>query len=95
MNLKSLVADYLRKSADDLDNDMCSLTDEEVKTLATQLLHIELNKSEAADLLNISTRTFDRKIKNGEIPKGQHIRGSKELVWYEDEIVNNIKNDEL
>ena len=41
-----------------------------------------MNKQEAADYLNMSTRTFDRYIERGELPQGVHVRGSKNLIWY-------------
>lgn len=55
MDLKSIVAQYLREAA--------------------------------ADYLNMSTRTFDRYIEKGELSQGVHVRGSKNLIWYKDELV--------
>jgi excisionase family DNA binding protein len=50
-------------------------------------MHEEMNKQQAADYLNISTRTFDRYIESGKLPQGIHVRGSKNLIWYKDELI--------
>lgn len=86
MNLKTILSQYLRETADKLDEDSCNMSREEQEQLFSLIAHQELNKTEAAELLGMSTRTFDRKISEGELPAGQHIRGSKSLVWYRDEI---------
>lgn len=46
-----------------------------------------MNKQQAADYLNISTRTFDRYIESGKLPQSIHVRGSKNLIWYKDELI--------
>ena len=87
MDLKSIVAQYLREAADKIENGSCSLNDTEIKYLVSHIMHEEMNKQEAADYLNISTRTFDRYIEKGELPQGVHVRGSKNLIWYKDELL--------
>ena len=62
MDLKSIVAQYLREAADKIENGSCSLNDTEIKYLVSHIMHEEMNKQEAADYLNMSTRTFDRYI---------------------------------
>ena len=87
MDLKSIVAQYLREAADKIENGSCSLNDTEIKYLVSHIMHEEMNKQEAADYLNMSTRTFDRYIEKSELPQGVHVRGSKNLIWYKDELV--------
>lgn len=87
MDLKSIVAQYLREAADKIENGSCSLNDTEIKYLVSHIMHEEMNKQEAADYLNMSTRTFDRYIEKDELPQGVHVRGSKNLIWYKDELV--------
>lgn len=87
MDLKKIIAQYLRDSAEKIEKDSCGMTDAEINQLAQQIMHQEMNKTEAAEFLNMSIRNFDRKIENGEIPPGQHIRGSKSLIWYKDELI--------
>jgi DNA-binding NtrC family response regulator len=87
MDLKSIVAQYLREAADKIENGSCSLNDTEIKYLVSHIMHEEMNKQEAADYLNMSTRTFDRYIEKGELSQSVHVRGSKNLIWYKDELV--------
>ena len=83
----NILTKYLRELADKIDSGECALTEEEKLDLLSQIAHTKINKTEAADMLHMSTRNFDRKIKDGEIPAGIHERGSKQLIWYKDEIL--------
>ena len=86
MNLNKEVADQLRTAADDIENNRCGLNQNEIQDLASVVMHIEMNKSEAANYLGLSIRTFDRYIANGWIPRGIRPLGSNSLVWYKDEL---------
>ena len=90
MILKSILINYLRESADKLAKDECALDDVEIAELAGNLLHVKVNKTQAAKLLNISTRTFDRHIETGELPAGRKDLGSNQLYWFKDELYGNI-----
>lgn len=92
-NLKNIISTYLRQTADSIDSDSCILSQEESNYLLSQIMHIELKKSEAAERLGISTRTFDRRVSAGELPQGKHVMHHKDLVWYLDEIISK-ENDE-
>lgn len=87
MDLKYVIAEFLHDSANKIVNDECGLDNEEICYLVSQVMHIKINKTQAADFLHISTRTFDRKICDGEIPVGKKDIGSNQLYWYKDEIV--------
>ena len=52
------------------------------------------NKVEASKVLGLSTRQFDRKIKQGLIPKGMKIKGETSLYWDKDLIdkMSDIQN---
>jgi predicted DNA-binding transcriptional regulator AlpA len=50
-------------------------------------MHVKINKTQASDFLHISTRTFDRKINDGELPVGKKDVGSNQLYWYKDELL--------
>ena len=65
MNLNKEVANQLRTAADDIENNRCGLNQNEIQDLASVVMHIEMNKSEAANYLGLSVRTFDRYIANG------------------------------
>lgn len=51
-------------------------------------------KTEAANMLNLSVRQFDRRIKKGFIPKGRKYQGFTTLYWDKDYIdkMSNTKN---
>lgn len=87
MNLNKQVADELRKAADDIEQNRCGLNRNEILDLASSVLHQEMNKNEAAMFLGLNVRTFDRRVHDGYLPQGQHVLGSKNLVWYKDELI--------
>ena len=87
MNLNKEVADELRKAADDIESGRCGLNSNELQDLASSVLHVEMNKSEAANFLGLNIRTFDRYVSNGWIPRGIRPLGSNSLVWYKDELM--------
>lgn len=84
--IKEIICQFLRESANKIERDECNLSDQEIETLAGQIIHIRLTKTEAAEYLGISTRTFDRKICEGKQPMGRKDRGSNQLYWYKDEL---------
>lgn len=86
MILKNVLCNYLHESANKIANDECGLTDQEVVDIAKCVMHIKINKVQAADNLNMSTRNFDRKIQYGELPEGRKNIGSNQLYWYLDEL---------
>lgn len=45
-------------------------------------------KTEAANLLNLSVRQFDRRVKKGFLPKGRKYQGFKSLYWDKNYIDN-------
>lgn len=89
--LNSLLPNELRRIADDIESGNCGLTSDEQLELLSHVAHQKLNKTEAADLLNMSTRNFDRKITAGEFPEGRKSRGSNSLFWYRDELLSKIE----
>lgn len=62
------------------------LSDDEMDEIYEQIMDIRsgtvwYSKSDAADYLRISIRTFERLVHDGFVPKGQHRKGFKELAW--------------
>jgi len=84
--IKSLVSKFLRETADKIDTDNCTLTDEEASEIFSIVAHQPLSKEQACQYLNISRATFDNWIRNGYLPKGKKRKGFNELYWYKDEI---------
>lgn len=81
-----IVSNILREKADDIDAGNSNLSESELieiletmRTLSTK--NERMSKDQACCYLGFSRSTFDTHIRNGEIPKGQKIRGFKELSW--------------
>ena len=87
MEMKYIIADFLAESADKIRKNECGLQESEIVYLASQVMHVKVNKTQASDFLHISTRTFDRKINDGELPAGKKDIGSNQLYWYKDELL--------
>lgn len=85
--LKNVVANFLEESAKKIRKDECGLDDKEIQYLASQIIHIKINKTETANILGISTKTLERRVNSGEIPPGNKDIGSNNLYWYKDEIL--------
>ena len=78
--LRSLIVQLL----DDIDSGNSNITEDDQQKLIDFIRDIrsdELSKTQAADYLEISRATFDRKVANGEIPKGRKKQGFNELIW--------------
>ena len=45
-----------------------------------------MNKTQAAEYLNVSRATFDNYVSNGWIPKGKQVGRFKELRWYKSDL---------
>lgn len=88
MKIKHIVSKCLRDYATKVDNDECGLDDSEILELASHLIHIKVNKSQAADFLGISTRTLDRRIESGKLPPGRKDYGNNSLYWFKDELID-------
>lgn len=84
---KRLLVRTLRKVADDIEVGNCEITDEEAIHAASLFAHRPMNKDQACRYLNMSRSKFDTKIRQGLLPKGKKIAGSKELKWFEDELI--------
>lgn len=84
--LKNLVVKYLQDAIDNIEDDNCELTEEQLRDILHLLAHRPLSKEQACDFLHMSRSVFDTHVRNGELPKGKKRSGFKELVWYEDEL---------
>lgn len=45
-----------------------------------------MNKTDAADHLGISRATFDNRVRDGFVPKGEKVGNFKELRWYKSDL---------
>ena len=64
---------------------------EELLELTSRYADNTLSKYQAAQYLNVSTKTFDNYIRDGFIPKGIKKPGHKELSWKKKDLDNYIK----
>lgn len=86
MNHNILLAELLEEIAHRLRSGTCVLTSEEALELVSHIAHISLSKQEVADRYNVSTKTIERKEKDGLIPHSHNLSVSKKN-WYLDELI--------
>ncbi len=86
LSLKSIIANILDDYSSKIRTGTCELSEEDALQLISNIAHIKLTKKDAAERLNISERTFDRKINNGELPVGKKTIGETKLTWFLDEL---------
>lgn len=75
----------------------CEMSQEQRDCIFGELekaVDIPISKEQACSILGISRSTFDAKVLAGELPKGQHRRGFKELVYYKRDIIKYSKENE-
>lgn len=68
----------------------CELSQEQSERIYSEIekaLDVPVSKEQACSLLGISRSTFDARVAAGELPKGRHRRGFKELVWFKRELI--------
>ncbi len=75
----------------DIDNGSCNMSEEDCAKLIKAAQSYtrkdrQWSKYQAYTFLNISRATFDRMVKEGDIPKGHKVQGFKELFWNESDI---------
>lgn len=69
----------------------CELSQEQSEKIFSQIenaVDVPISKEQACAMLGISRSTFDARVAAGQLPKGRHRRGFKELVWMKNEIRN-------
>ena len=67
----------------------CEMSQEQAERLMEEIesaVDVPVSKEQACAMLGISRSTFDARVAAGELPKGRHRRGFKELVWYKREL---------
>lgn len=82
-----IIKRLLLKIINDIDAGNSNLSEEEaveaIKSLQRYTNKEErLSKYSACQYLNVSRATFDNYVKEGKLPKGEHIIGFKEKNWY-------------
>ena len=81
-----IIKKALLQIVQDIDDGNCNMSDADMQSAIMMLQSMNnrtklLNRTEAAEYLHISQRTFDRHVHDGIIPKGKHTRGDKQITW--------------
>lgn len=90
-SLKKLIVKLLRETVDKIDADNTELTEEEAMEIMSVLAHRAMSKEQACSYLNLSRSRFDDLVREGNLPKGRKRRGFKELVFYQDELDERLR----
>lgn len=68
----------------------CELSQEQAERIFAEIekaVDVPISKEQACSMLGISRSTFDARIAAGQLPKGRHRRGFKELIWFKNELL--------
>ena len=93
MNLKltKLFVKLLKETTEKIESGNCEIDEEEALNIMSILSHEPLNKEQACLYLNLSRSRFDDLIREGSLPRGRKKKGSKQLIWYKDELQQCLK----
>lgn len=87
--VKRMILKILKDTYNKIENDTCGLDDEELLSLANNLIHVKLNIEKTCKHLNCSRATLNRMIIDGRVPLPHKEPGGKEY-WYQDELDAHI-----
>lgn len=91
-----VVRNLLLKIVEDIDAGNSNADEEELMQIAkflnrTMRKDRMLNKYQAYTYLNISRAKFDNMVREGLIPRGKKVAGSRELRWYKKDLPTPVK----
>lgn len=91
-----IVRNLLLKIVDDIDAGNSNVDEEELMQIAkflnrTMRKDRMLNKYQAYTYLNISRAKFDNMVREGLIPRGKKVAGSRELRWCKKDLPTPVK----
>ena len=84
-----IIKSALKQLLNDLDSDNSTISEAEQKELINLFQKInrqELNKTEAAEYLGVSTSTVNNYVNRGWIPEGIKKAGSSQKVWLKSDL---------
>lgn len=81
--------DYLMFGFNMIRNGVCDKRINGVYKLIENCENKGYTKEEASNLLNMSVRQFDRRVKSGYLPEGKKYRDDKRLYW-DKKFINNM-----
>ena len=83
----------MRETADKIDAGTCDLDETESMDILHAIAHQRLSKEDACDFIHLQRSRFDDLVRLGVLPKGRKTRGSANLFWYKDELIEAITKD--
>lgn len=84
--LRKAVVDTLRNYADDIESGNTNISDQEGLELISQIVHINLTKQQVAERYGVSSKTIERREKDGTFPISHPTQITKKH-WYLDELI--------
>ena len=86
MKKLQVIRDLLYKIIEDIDAGNSNISDDQYDSIIEQINFLsnsntKYSKYQACKFLNISSATFDNKVREGLIPPGRKQQGFKELFW--------------
>ena len=84
--LGKAVVDTLRNYADDIESGNTNISDQEGLELISQIAHINLTKQQVAERYGVSSKTIERREKDGTFPISHPTQVTKKY-WYLDELI--------
>lgn len=84
-SIKLTIIKILKDTIDKIENDECSLDDEEILSIAKNLVHIKLNIEQTCNYIHVSRATLNRMIIDGRVPTPNKTLGG-DKYWFQDEL---------
>lgn len=89
-SIKLTIIKILKDTIDKIENDECFLDDEEILSIAKNLVHIKLNIEQTCNYIYVSRATLNRMIIDGRVPTPKKTLGG-DKYWFQDELDDYIK----
>ena len=83
----------MKEVADNIDAGNTNLSEEESMDILRAIAHQRMSKEDACDFVHLQRSRFDDLVRLGLLPKGRKTRGSANLFWYKDELIDAITKD--
>lgn len=90
------IKEQLLRIVDDIDAGNSNIDEEEALQIAKAMKRYTrkdypMSKVQAYEYLNVSRATFDNLVRDGKLPRGKKVKGFKELVWFEKDLIRARK----
>lgn len=88
-SIKLTIIKILKDTIHKIENNECALDDDEILSIAKNLVHVKLNIEQACRYINVSRATLNRMIIDGRIPQPKKTLGG-DKYWFQDELDDYI-----